>query len=397
MKFDKSYTPLVKMQLKDIDEYLFAISQIQMATTGFFYAWDSNLFFNEACQCLKNSINLFQQGFFDCAFYQMRQSLETSIGTLYLTSHPEELKRWKSLERGFENGRMVKWLVDNQDTFAQMKVLMAPFFDRIRRDQLVMNKYVHKQGYQSFYLKQRNETELSDWKNMIQTDYERILCDCIGAVAMYRLSLDAFPIALADKDFALRAPDLITEAFSSDFISKYIGDDVVEKYKQLQIYKDTVSWLSSLPKQNESVYLLIHYQCVDRKMKQEYFDQWDVLSIYDQIAVKIFLLNLKLSYVYIDGCFQYISDVQSKNSGFTCGNGFFEEKFKESNSDFNLSYNKAYLSRVKIGIHNIYLEHNELLEENETQTLVNYGNEISLKYKEIFDMDRAIFQENLKF
>ena len=68
MKFDKSYTPLVKMQLKDIDEYLFAISQIQMATTGFFYAWDSNLFFNEACQCLKNSINLFQQGFFDCAF-----------------------------------------------------------------------------------------------------------------------------------------------------------------------------------------------------------------------------------------------------------------------------------------------------------------------------------------
>lgn len=140
-----------------------------------------------------------------------------------------------------------------------------------------------------------------------------------------------------------------------------------------------------------------HYQCVDRKMKQEYFDQWNVLSLYDQIAVKLFLLNLKLSYVYIDGCFQYISEVQSKNSGFTCGNGFFEEKFKESISDFNLPYNKAYLSRVKIGFHNIYLEHNELLEENETQTLVNYGNEISLKYKEIFDMDRAILQENLKF
>ena len=397
MKFDKSYTPLVKMQLKDIDEYLFAISQIQMATTGFFYAWDSNLFFNEACQCLKNSINLFQQGFFDCAFYQMRQSLETSIGTLYLTSHPEELKRWKSLERGFENGRMVKWLVDNQDTFAQMKVLMAPFFDRIRRDQLVMNKYVHKQGYQSFYLKQRNETELSDWKNMIQTDYERILCDCIGAVAVYRLSLDAFPVVLADDDLVLRSPDLITQPFSPDFISKYIGYDVIEGYKQIQIYKDTVSWLLSQPKQNESVYLLIHYQCVDRKMKQKYFDQWNVLSLYDQIAVKLFLLNLKLSYVYIDGCFQYLSEVQSKNSGFTCGNGFFEEKFKESNSDFNLPYNKAYLSRVKIGFHYTYLEHNELLEENETQTLVNYGNEISLKYKEIFDMDRAILQENLKF
>ena len=171
----------------------------------------------------------------------MRQSLEISIGTLYLTSHPVEMERWKSLEKGFENGRMLKWLIANEDTFAKMKEQLTSFFDRIRKDQLIMNKYVHKQGYQSFYLKMRNDTALSEWKNMIQVDYERILCDCIGAVALYRLSLDAFPIALADEDLALRAPDLITEAFSSDFISKYIGDDVVEKYKQLQIYKDTVS------------------------------------------------------------------------------------------------------------------------------------------------------------
>lgn len=99
------------------------------------------------------------------------------------------------------------------------------------------------------YLKQRNETELSDWKNMIQSDYERILCNCIGAVAVYRLSLDAFPIVLADDDLVLRSPDLITQPFSPDFISKYIGYDVIEGYKQIQIYKDTVSWLLSQPKQ----------------------------------------------------------------------------------------------------------------------------------------------------
>lgn len=99
------------------------------------------------------------------------------------------------------------------------------------------------------YLKQRNETELSDWKNMIQTDYERILCDCIGAVAVYRLSLDAFPVVLADDDLVLRSPDLITQPFSPDFISKYIGYDVIGGYKQIQIYKDTVSWLLSQPKQ----------------------------------------------------------------------------------------------------------------------------------------------------
>ena len=374
----------VNMHLKDVEEYLFSINQVQMATTGFFYAWDSNLFFNEACQCLKNSINLFQQGFFDCAFYQMRQSLETSIGTLYLTSQPEEMDRWKCLETGFENGRMVKWLVANEDTFSKMKELMAPFFDKIREDQLVMNKYVHKQGYQSFYLKLRNETELSEWKNTIQTDFERILCDCIGAVAIYRLSLDAFPIALADEDLVFRAPDLITEAFSKDFISKYIGEELIEKYKQLQIYKDTESWLLAQPKQNESVYWLIHYQCVNRKNKQDYSEQWDMLSLYDQIAVNLFMMNSKLSNIYVEGSFHYSSEVQSRNSGFTVGSEFYNEKFEKSISDFNLPYKKAYLSRIKIGFNYTYMEHNELLDESEMQSLRYFSNEISIKFKEKF-------------
>lgn len=375
---------LVRMQLKDAEEYLFSINQVQMATTGFFYAWDSNLFFNEACQCLKNSINLFQQGFFDCAFYQMRQSLETSIGTLYLTAQPEKMDKWKSLDKGFENGPMVKWLVANEDTFSKMKELMAPFFDKIRRDQLAMNKYIHKQGYQAFYLKLRNETELSEWKNTIQSDFERILCDCIGAVAIYRLSLDAFPIALADEDLVLRAPDLITEAFSQDFISKYIGEELVEKYKQLQIYKDTVSWLLSQPKQNESVYWLIHYQFVNRKKKQDYFEQWEMLSLYDQIAVSLFLMNSKLSNVYVDGNFNYFSEVKSRNSGFTIGSKFFNEKFDKSNSDFNLLYKKAYLSKIKIGFNYTYIEHNELLDESEMLSLRYFSNEISIKFKEKF-------------
>jgi len=386
MRFDQCQSDLVTMQLKDVEEYLFSINQVQMATTGFFYAWDSNLFFNEACQCLKNSINLFQQGFFDCAFYQMRQSLETSIGTLYLTAQPEKMDRWKCLEKGFENGRMVKWLVANEDTFSKMKELMAPFFDKIREDQLVMNKYVHKQGYQSFYLKLRNETELSEWKNTIQSDFERILCDCIGAVAIYRLSLDAFPIALADEDLALRAPDLITEAFSQDFISKYIGEELIEKYKQLQIYKDTESWLLAQSKQNESVYWLIHYQYVNRKNKQDYSEQWDMLSLYDQIAVNLFMMNSKLSNVYIEGNFHYSSEVQSRNSGFTVGSEFYNEKFEKSISDFNLPYKKAYLSRIKIGLNYTYMEHNDLLDESEMQSLKYYSNEISIKYKEIFEM-----------
>ena len=47
MEFDKYPTNLVKMQLRDVDEYLFDINQIELASTGFFRALGSNLFFNE--------------------------------------------------------------------------------------------------------------------------------------------------------------------------------------------------------------------------------------------------------------------------------------------------------------------------------------------------------------
>ena len=39
MEFDKYPTNLVKMQLRDVDEYLFDINQIELASTGFSVLW----------------------------------------------------------------------------------------------------------------------------------------------------------------------------------------------------------------------------------------------------------------------------------------------------------------------------------------------------------------------
>ena len=132
-------------QIKDVDEYLFAINQIQNATTGFVNVIESNQFFIEACQCLINAINLFQQGYFDAAFYMLRQSIETSIGTLYLVSNKEKMDNWNNLEKGFEKGKMVDWLNNHEESLIEMKKCMADFFTRIDKDQKIMNKYVHKQ------------------------------------------------------------------------------------------------------------------------------------------------------------------------------------------------------------------------------------------------------------
>lgn len=51
---------LHKFNLPDVEEYIYAINNIQMATTGFINAMESNKFFAEACQMIINAIRLYQ-------------------------------------------------------------------------------------------------------------------------------------------------------------------------------------------------------------------------------------------------------------------------------------------------------------------------------------------------
>lgn len=82
-----------KFVLPNASDYLWDIENITWAQTGLIDAWEANRFFDEASQMIANSIFLFQKGFFDTAFYSLRQSIEISLGTLYLTANPEKMKK----------------------------------------------------------------------------------------------------------------------------------------------------------------------------------------------------------------------------------------------------------------------------------------------------------------
>ena len=83
------------LELCNAEKYIMDINNISFAATGFIHAWESNLFFEEACQLLVNAIRLFLRGYYDCAFYSLRQSIETSIGIIYLTANPDKENEWK--------------------------------------------------------------------------------------------------------------------------------------------------------------------------------------------------------------------------------------------------------------------------------------------------------------
>ena len=89
------------LSLLKANEYLEDLYDISSSYSGLFAEVNPFFFINEACQLLANSVKLFELGYFDCAFYSVRQAIELSLSGLYLFSNPEKIKGWKNLEKGF--------------------------------------------------------------------------------------------------------------------------------------------------------------------------------------------------------------------------------------------------------------------------------------------------------
>ena len=154
------------IELSKVDEYLSDLYNISLANTGFMHAWDSNLFFDEAIQLIANAIKLFQLGYFDCAFYSLRQSIETSIGTIYLTENPEKKSNWDDLQSGFESGTMSSELKSKETAFKDIVQKMPRFFDNIRNlekgDALTIKTYFNTLTYEVVSYKEIGPTDTND-------------------------------------------------------------------------------------------------------------------------------------------------------------------------------------------------------------------------------------------
>lgn len=369
-----------KFTLEKASEYLWDIDNIRWAGTGLVSAFGTNRFFDEASQMIANSIYLFQEGYFDAAFYSLRQSIEISIGTLYLTANPEKMNEWKKLEPGFESGTMAKFLREHEPVFKEIRTKIPAFFDNIHAIQKKTNKYVHKQGFFSFYTTQR--LSWSDHReekiyNKIVADFEETLKVAIGAVAVYRLAIDPLPIILMDEELMMRSGDYITEPYSENFVEKYIGHKNIELYKQTEIYQNYKKWLMSQEKQNEAVYNIIHWQIIDRNKYDDIIQQIHLLSFTDKIAAVIIMSSTKIAQVYVDGCFHYSSDVKPLHSGIACGDSYYDDYFTNENN-FNITYKGgSYISRINIKNNFTYIESNDLFNDIEITFLKHIAKEFN--------------------
>ena len=375
------------LSLTRANEYLEDLNDLWFADSGILSEVNPFFFVNEACQLLANSLRLFELGYFDCAFYSIRQAIELSLSGLYLFSNPEKIKGWEKLENGFELRTIIPELKVGKEEFAEVKELFSDFFEKVEKEKRVMNKYVHKQGYKSLYFHYNSIYAYGKPERIasLTMDFESILHDTITAVALYRLVIDPYPILMLDEDIVSRMPDLMAEPFSKRFIERYISEEYVERYKNSKTFRGYYDYFKAQPSQNEAVYALIHWQLFERKDYNLVQEQRDLLSLYDMEAIDLFMSSEKIGSVLVDGCISYSCETKLKNNSLVVGDSYYETLFL-GQGDYNVTYKGDFISRFHLNDSVTYIKHNATLEDVEVKKILVLCEQYAKLYKEVKEM-----------
>lgn len=368
--------PLV---LPNKEKFYDDIQNIEHSFSGRIDEVSVNTFIMEAAQLLVNAIELFEMGYFDCAYYSLRSAVDVSTTMVFLVDMPEAeenwYERWKNVKQFPMQNKMVKSLIDLGNVLSDMHQKMPSFFDKARELSQRLNKYVHKQGFHQFYVSRNHPLNQQNPRDRFIECFESDLKDCIGVVAVMRLAADPFPVLLMDGDFLNRFTNSLTEAYSDSFVEEYIGEDIINAYKNTAIYQDTYQYYICQEEKNEATFNVLYYQYIDTSKIGEIMSQKHMLSEIDITAVSLVNCCKKIVKVYAwHGLHWYFTDRKTnRKSQNLIGLSF--KQFEANDSKYNQPYDEAYISVFRISGETYFVEHNETLEAEEITLLIYAMNE----------------------
>lgn len=369
----KEAAHLVRFELKDKQRIHLDLMNIQQSWTGREDAMFANQFFSEAEQLVINSIVVFEQGYFDCAFYSLRQALELVTTVIFFADAEEEarksaINRWQSEGHFPMQQQMINELEKRKQAFAEIKEKMSGFFNNIDQVKGKLNKYVHKQGLDKFYVKYLLQFNKKKWKGKIEADYKVFLATTIGAIAVFRLAIDPLPVLLADEQIYNRTFQMITVPYTQEFIDTYIGKEHIEAYKSTDLYKAHYDSFIQGEEMLPAVVNLIKDNYIDRARISEILQQPQLLGLHETVVVAIVQFSDKIAKIYcMNGFLFYFTETESIRKRHGWGSDDFKV-FENNPQKFNHPYEEAYLSYMKLWKEEFYMEHNEPFSEFELET-----------------------------
>lgn len=373
----RKHENLKPLKLKNKEKYYNDLINIEHSWSGRMNTNVGNTFIMEAEQQLINAIELFEMGYFDCAYYSLRSAIDISTTMVFLSDLPNDerekyLDDWKQVKPFPLRNAMLKKLAKDGSIFVDMFEKMPNFFNQAKDLSERLNKYVHKQGLRHFYVSRNHPIHGKTPQDTFINNFETHLKECIGVVAVMRLAIDPFPILLMDEEILYRCFDSMTEPYADDFVNEYIGTEVLEEYKNTDFYSTTRQSFEGEEKKNEAIFSIIKHQYINTKKFDDILKQFHLLPMYDAISTLIAYICPKVTKVYTcDGLMMYFTDRNTNRTKMSWDSRDFKN-FQNAQEKINQQYDEVFISVFKFKDEYYCVEHNELLENEDIAKIVGF-------------------------
>lgn len=366
---------LYPLTIENKEKYYYDILNIEHSFSGIVGEGTIiNTFIMEAAQLIINAIELFEIGYFDCAYFSLRSAIDVSSTMVYLIDLPEEekekkLSAWKETREFPTQGRLVKELSEMGNNYKDMMNKMPYFFQNAKQIAEKLNKYVHKQGLQHFYISRNHPLNQQKSRDTFIQNFEYYLKKAIGIVAVMRLAADPFPILLMDKDILYRCFDSMTDPYSEEFTNEYIGKEIVGQYKMTELYKGVYESFIHEEEKNEATFNVMKHQYIDTTRKEDILQQLRLLYQHDIVCVTIAFACAKAIKLYTSsGILMYFTEKKTNRTKHQWnGKDFY--RFANNEDKYNQPYDEVYISVFQFRGDNYFIEHNDMLDEHDIELI----------------------------
>ena len=325
-------------------------------------------FFMEAACMIRNAVSQYEQGFIDAAFYSVRSALELARIIAYFSNQNQPLesdiyKKWVQGGKFPYDSKVRTLLADISSVYSEVREALSDFFNEQDERLKQANKYIHKQGYKTFYMQDGLRPDLKEFrKHTTNKLFSDFITNSTIEIAFLRLCIDPFPILLQDEAVMYKIHfQSMTFPFSSNTID-FIGQDNIEKYRSTEFYKSHVENYANNEDLCEEAYSVINDEYYDRQAWCKIKSQLGLLSVNDQIAVLVFNVSKVISDIYFySGFAHYFSNVHSSNGTMRGFDSQDLDKVRKSEIKANTQYYKSYMSYFSYGDNECWVEHNRRL------------------------------------
>lgn len=370
---------LLKCHLPEHDELLDAVRSL-MPTTGTIQHLFCNGFMSESVELLKHAVFLFEEGYFDCALYSLRQAIENMNSMLLLACDEEKINQWKS-KTWFPTDSNVKSLLKKQnDAYKEIQEAIPEFFDNIKCLLDRANKYIHKQGFDTFYASFNNET--IEKRNERTTLFVSLLKNAIGMILIMNIALDPLSLALSDEDVDMYIPfDPLTEPIPVYLFDRYLTAELIEKIKKTKHYKSLRDYLQSLEKLNRATYLVRRCYFYDIASLEEIESQSHLLDNEEVLMLNILKSGIRATHFYSQyNIIGYSTSIEPNEQIRGYSSSQFDP-FLDERDTVNVPWEGMFISIYKAFDSYLIIQHNDKLTDEECSRISVCVEEANEQYK----------------